>query len=209
MPKAKTPVKNITAKQIDNMINKYNKRVESIAKTIGTDTALYGQYATLLSTLTGGNTRAKSVKTSTGQSITIVQAKRGKQSTSHIISQRDTNRKHLQQILARIESQPTARQYIQNIKKAHRNEKYNETTVGKLSQSQLIEYVKTVNKLIAELGERIAEVYNTIGTNVNDFKTYSINELQSMIDKINEEYDSPEFFDEPPDSGINATTIPY
>lgn len=30
-----------------------------------------------------------------------------------------------------------------------------------------------------------------------------------MVDKINEAYDNPEFFDEPPEAGFNATDIPY
>lgn len=63
--------------------------------------------------------------------------------------------------------------------------------------------------LIRELSSRIDEVYNVIGYNLNDFKTYSIDELQSMVDKINEDYDNSEFFDEPPEAGFNATDIPY
>ena len=86
---------------------------------------------------------------------------------------------------------------------------YKGKKVSKLSNAELQEYAQQSTGLIRELSSRIDEVYNVIGYNLNDFKTYSIDELQSMVDKINEDYDNPEFFDEPPEAGFNATDIPY
>lgn len=66
MPK-KLPVQQMTPRQIDNIINKYNKRAEAAAKSLGTQSTLYQDYTTLISMLTGGNTRTKSIKTATGK----------------------------------------------------------------------------------------------------------------------------------------------
>ena len=63
----KLPVQPMTARQIDNIINKYNKRAEAAAKSLGTKSALYQDYTTLISMLTGGNTRTKTIKTATGK----------------------------------------------------------------------------------------------------------------------------------------------
>ena len=34
-------------------------------------------------------------------------------------------------------------------------------------------------------------------------------DIAALVDKINEDYDNPEYFDEPPEAGFNATDIPY
>ena len=73
MPK-KLPVQPMTSRQIDNLINKYNKRAEAAAKALGTKSTLYQDYTTLISMLTGGNTRTKSIKTATGKTEKIIQA---------------------------------------------------------------------------------------------------------------------------------------
>lgn len=205
----KLSVQHMTEKQIDNIINKYNKRAESAARTLGTQSVLYQNYTTLISMLTGGNTRTKSIKTATGKTEKIIQAKRGKTSTNKILTDMQANPQRQQKILNRLSSQKTVRDYLQNIKKTHHNETYKGKKVSKLSNVELQEYAKQSNSLIRELSSRIAEVYNVIGYNLNDFKTYSIDELQNMVDKINEDYDNPEFFDEPPEAGFNATDIPY
>ena len=199
----------MTERQIDNLINKYNKRAEAAAKSLGTKSKLYQDYTTLLSMLTGGNTRTKTIKTSNGKSETIIQAKRGKTSTNKILTDMQANPQRQHKILNRLSRQKTVREYLQNIKETHRNETYNGKKVSKLSKKELQEYAQQSTGLIRELSSRIDEVYNVIGYNLNDFKTYSIDELQSMVDKINEDYDNPEFFDEPPEAGFNATDIPY
>ena len=199
----------MTERQIDNLINKYNKRAESAAKALGTKSKLYQDYTTLLSMLTGGNTRTKTINTSNGKSETIIQAKRGKTSANKILTEMQANPKRQNKILNRLAKQKTVSEYLQNIKETHRNETYNGKKVSKLSKKELQEYARQSNNLMRELSSRIDEVYNVIGYNLNDFKTYSIDELQSMVDKINEDYDNPEYFDEPPDAGLNATDIPY
>lgn len=199
----------MTERQIDNLINKYNKRAEAVAKSLGTKSKLYQDYTTLLSMLTGGNTRTKTIKTSEGKSEKIIQAKRGKTSTNKILTEMQANHKKQKKILERLANQKTVREYLQNIKETHRNETYNGKKVSKLSNVELQEYVRQSDSLMRELSSRIDEVYNVIGYNLNDFKTYSIDELQSMVDKINEDYDNPEYFDEPPEAGLNATDIPY
>ena len=199
----------MTDRQIDNLINKYNKRAEAAAKALGTKSKLYQDYTTLLSMLTGGNTRTKTIKTSTGKSEKIKQAKRGKTSTNKILTEMQANPKRHQKILNRLSNQKTVSEYLQNIKETHQNEAYNGKRVSRLSKKELQEYARQSDSLMRELSGRIDEVYNVIGYNLNDFKTYSIDELQSMVDKINEDYDNPEYFDEPPESGINATDIPY
>ena len=199
----------MTERQIDNLINKYNKRAESAAKSLGTKSKLYQDYTTLLSMLTGGNTRTKTIKTSNGKSETIIQAKRGKTSSNKILTDMQANPQRQHKILNRLSSQKTVREYLQNIKEAHRNETYNGKKVSKLSIKELQEYARQSDSLMRELSSRIDEVYSVIGYNLNNFKTYSINELQSMVDKINEDYDNPEYFDESPDAGLNATDIPY
>ena len=119
------------------------------------------------------------------------------------------NPQRQQKILNRLARQKTVREYLQNIKETHYKETYKGKKVSKLSNVELQEYAQQSTGLIRELSSRIDEVYNVIGYNLNDFKTYSIDELQSMVDKINEDYDNPEFFDEPPEAGFNATDIPY
>lgn len=208
MPK-KLPVQQMTPRQIDNIINKYNKRAEAVAKALGTQSALYQDYTTLISMLTGGNTRTKSIKIATGKTEKIIQARRGKTSTNKILTEMQVNPKRQQKILNRLASQKTVREYLQNIKETHYKETYKGKKVSKLSNIELQEYVQQTTSLIRELSNRIDEVYNVIGYNLNDFKTYSIDELQNMVDKINEDYDNPEFFDEPPEAGFNATDIPY
>ena len=208
MPK-KLPVQQMTSRQIDNLINKYNKRAEATAKSLGTKSALYQDYTTLISMLTGGNTRTKTIKTPTGKTETIIQAKRGKTSTNKILTDMQANPQRQQKILNRLARQKTVREYLQDIKETHYKETYKGKKVSKLSNAELQEYAQKSTGLIRELSSRIDEVYNVIGYNLNDFKTYSIDELQSMVDKINEDYDNPEFFDEPPEAGFNATDIPY
>lgn len=166
-------------------------------------------YTTLISMLTGGNTRTKSIKTTTGKTEKIIQAKRGKTSTNKIITDMQVNPQRQQKILNRLARQKTVREYLQNIKETHYKETYKGKKVSKLSNVELQEYAQQSTGLIRELSSRIDEVYNVIGYNLNDFKTYSIDELQSMVDKINEDYDNSEFFDEPPEAGFNATDIPY
>lgn len=205
----KLPVQQMTPRQIDNIINKYNKRAEAVAKSLGTQSTLYQDYTTLISMLTGGNTRTKSIKTTTGKTEKIIQAKRGKTSTNKILTDMQLNPQQQQKILNRLARQKTVREYLQNIKETHYKETYNGKKVSKLSNVELREYAQQSAGLIRELSSRIDEVYNVIGYNLNDFKTYSIDELQSMVDKINEDYDNPEFFDEPPEAGFNATDIPY
>ena len=199
----------MTERQIDNLINKYNKRAEAAAKSLGTKSALYQDYTTLISMLTGGNTRIKTIKTATGKTEKIIQAKRGKTSTNKILTDMQANPQRQQKILNRLARQKTVNEYLQNIKETHRNETYNGKKVSKLSKKELQEYARKSNSLMRELSSRIDEVYNVIGYNLNDFKKYSIDELQFMVDKINEDYDNPEYFDEPPDAGLNATDIPY
>ena len=159
--------------------------------------------------LTGGNTRTKTVKTATGKTEKIIQAKRGKTSTNKILTDMQANPQRQQKILSRLARQKTVREYLQDIKETHYKETYKGKKVSKLSNVELKEYAQKSTGLIRELSSRIDEVYNVIGYNLNDFKTYSIDELQSMVDKINEDYDNPEFFDEPPEAGFNATDIPY
>ena len=199
----------MTERQIDNLINKYNKRAESAAKSLGTKSKLYHDYTTLLSMLTGGNTRTKTINTSNGKSETIIQAKRGKTSANKILTDMQANPQRQQKILNRLARQKTVREYLQDIKETHYKETYKGKKVSKLSNAELQEYAQKSTGLIRELSSRIDEVYNVIGYNLNDFKTYSIDELQSMIDKINEDYDNPEYFNEPPEAGFNATDIPY
>lgn len=205
----KLPVQQMTPRQIDNIINKYNKRAEAAVKALGTQSALYQNYTTLISMLTGGNTRTKSIKTATGKTEKIKLARRGKTSTNKILTEMQVNPKRQQKILNRLASQKTVREYLQNIKETHYKETYKGKKVSKLSNIELQEYAQQSTSLIQELSNRIDEVYNVIGYNLNDFKTYSIDELQNMVDKINEDYDNPEFFDEPPEAGFNATDIPY
>lgn len=205
----KLPVQQMTPRQIDNIINKYNKRAEAAAKSLGTQSSLYQDYTTLISMLTGGNTRTKSIKTTTGKTEKIIQAKRGKTSTNKILTDMQANPQRQQKILNRLARQKTVREYLQNIKETHYKETYKGKKVSKLSNVELQEYAQQSTDLIRELSSRIDEVYNVIGYNLNDFKTYSIDELQNMVDKINDDYDNPEFFDEPPEAGFNATDIPY
>ena len=86
---------------------------------------------------------------------------------------------------------------------------YKGKKVSDLRDDELKDYAMDFSELFRELTSRIDEVYEVIGNNLDDFKTYSVDELQKMVDKINEAYDNPEFFDEPPEAGINATDIPY
>lgn len=103
------------------------------------------------------------------------------------------NPQRQQKILNRLAKQKTVREYLQNIKETHYKEVYKGKKVSKLSNIELQEYAQQSTSLIRELSSRIDEVYNVIGYNLNDFKSYSIDELQSMVDKINEDYDNPEF----------------
>ena len=208
MPK-KLPVQPMTSRQIDNLINKYNKRAEAAAKALGTKSTLYQDYTTLISMLTGGNTRTKTIKTATGKTEKIIQAKRGKTSTNKILTDMQANPQRQQKILNRLARQKTVREYLQDIKETHYKETYKGKKVSKLSNVELQEYAQQSTSLIRELSSRIDEVYNVIGYNLNDFKTYSLDELQSMVDKINEDYDNPEYFGESPEPSFNATDIPY
>lgn len=209
MPKNKLPVQAMTDRQIDNLINKYNKRAESAARILGTKSQLYTEYTTLLSLLTGGNTRTKTIKTESGASEKIVQAKRGRQATNAFLTNATKNPRQQQKIVNRLTKQETVREYITGVKKSHASEKYKGKKVKDLTNKELREYVKTSTNLIRELASRIDEVYNVIGYNLNDFKNYSVDELQNMVDKINEDYDNPEYFDTPPEPGVNAVDIPY
>ena len=101
----KLPVQPMTARQIDNIINKYNKRAEAAAKSLGTKSALYQDYTTLISMLTGGNTRTKTIKTSTGKTEKIIQAKRGKTSINKILTDMQANPQRQQKILNRLARQ--------------------------------------------------------------------------------------------------------
>ena len=121
MPK-KLPVQPMTARQIDNIINKYNKRAEAAAKSLGTKSALYQDYTTLISMLTGGNTRTKTIKTATGKTETVIQAKRGKTSTNKILTDMQANPQRQQKNINRLARQKTVREYLQDIKETHYKE---------------------------------------------------------------------------------------
>ena len=209
MAKNKLPVQAMTDRQIDNLINKYNKRAESAARILGTKSPLYSQYTTLLSLLTGGNVRTKTITTESGASEKITQGKRGRQSTNTFLTNVAKNPRHQQKIVTRLERSETVREYVAGVKKTHSEERFKGKYVKNLTNNELREYIKTSTNLIRELSSRIDEVYNVIGTNLDDFKNYSIDELQNMVDKINEDYDNPEYFDDPPEPGVNAVEIPY
>jgi len=98
---------------------------------------------------------------------------------------------------------------MKDIKVTHKERTYKGKKVSYVSYDELKDYAKDFSELFRELTSRIDEVYEVIGNNLNDFKTYSVDELQKMVDKINEAYDNPEFFTETPEAGINATDIPY
>ena len=127
MPK-QLPVQQMTPRQIDNIINKYNKRAEAAAKSLGTQSTLYQDYTTLISMLTGGNTRTKSIKTATGKTEKIIQAKRGKTSTNKILTDMQVNPQRQQKILNRLARQKTVREYLQNIKE---NDNLSQTEINR------------------------------------------------------------------------------
>ena len=199
----------MTEREIDNIINKYNKRAEAAAKALGTKAILYQNYVSLLSMLTGGNMRTKKIKNAKGEMETIKQAKRGRTSANKILTEMVLNPQRQHEILKSLARQKTAHQYMQDIKVTHKDRTYKGKKVSDLNDDDLKNYARDFSELFRELTSRIDEVYEVIGNNLNDFKTYSVDELQKMVDKINEAYDNPEFFTETPEAGINATDIPY
>ena len=199
----------MTEREIDNIINKYNKRAEAAAKALGTKAILYQNYISLLSMLTGGNMRTKKIKNAKGEMETIKQAKRGRTSTNKILTEMVLNPQRQHEILKSLARQKTVHQYIQDIKVTHKERTYKGKKVSDLNDDELKNYSRDFSELFRELTSRIDEVYEVIGNNLNDFKTYSVDELQKMVDKINEAYDNPEFFTETPEAGVNATDIPY
>ena len=199
----------MTEREIDNIINKYNKRAEAAAKALGTKAILYQNYISLLSMLTGGNMRTKKIKNAKGEMETIKQAKRGRTSANKILTEMVLNPQRQHEILKSLARQKTVHQYMQDIKVTHKDRTYKGKKVSDLNDDELKNYARDFSELFRELTSRIDEVYEVIGNNLNDFKTYSVDELQKMVDKINEAYDNPEFFTETPEAGINATDIPY
>ena len=199
----------MTEREIDNIINKYNKRAEAAAKALGTKAILYQNYISLLSMLTGGNMRMKKIKNAKGEMETIKQAKRGRTSANKILTEMVLNPQRQHEILKSLARQKTVHQYMQDIKVTHKDRTYKGKKVSDLNDDEFKNYVGDFSELFRELTSRIDEVYEVIGNNLNDFKTYSVDELQKMVDKINEAYDNPEFFTEPPEAGLNATDIPY
>ena len=199
----------MTEREIDNIINKYNKRAEAAAKALGTKAILYQNYVSLLSMLTGGNMRTKKIKNAKGEMETIKQAKRGRTSANKILTEMVLNPQRQHEILKSLARQKTVHQYVQDIKVTHKERTYKGKKVSDLNDDELKNYARDFSELFRELTSRIDEVYEVIGNNLNDFKTYSVDELQKMVDKINESYDKPEFFTEPPEAGFNATDIPY
>lgn len=199
----------MTEREIDNLINKYNKRAEAAAKALGTKAILYQNYVSLLSMLTGGNMREKKIKNAKGEIETIKQAKRGRISVNKILTEMVLNPQRQHEILKSLARQKTVGQYIKDVKVTHKEKTYKGKKVSDLRDDELKDYARDFSELFRELTTRIDEVYEVIGNNLDDFKTYSVDELQKMVDKINEAYDNPEFFDEPPEAGMNATDIPY
>ena len=199
----------MTEREIDNIINKYNKRAEAAAKALGTKAILYQNYISLLSMLTGGNMRTKKIKNAKGEMETIKQAKRGRTSANKILTEMVLNPQRQHEILKSLARQKTVHQYMQDIKVTHKDRTYKGKKVSDLNDDDLKNYARDFSELFRELTSRIDEVYEVIGNNLNDFKTYSVDELQKMVDKINEAYDNPEFFTESPEAGFNATDIPY
>lgn len=199
----------MTEREIDNIINKYNKRAEAAAKALGTHAILYQNYISLLSMLTGGNMRTKKIKTAKGKIETIKQAKRGRTSVNKILTEMVLNPQKQHEILKSLARQKTVGNYIKDIKSTHKEKTYKGKKVSDLRDDELKDYARDFSELLRELTSRIDEVYEVIGNDLDDFKTYSVDELKKMVDKINEAYDNPEFFTEPPESGINATDIPY
>ena len=199
----------MTEREIDNIINKYNKRAEAAAKALGAKSILYQNYVSLLSMLTGGNMRTKKIKNAKGEMETIKQAKRGRTSANKILTEMVLNPQRQHEILKSLARQKTVHQYMQDIKVTHKERTYKGKKVSDLNDEELKNYARDFSELFRELTSRIDEVYEVIGNNLNDFKTYSVDELQKMVDKINEAYDNPEFFTETPEAGINATDIPY
>lgn len=199
----------MTEREIDNIINKYNKRAETAAKALGTKAILYQNYISLLSMLTGGNMRTKKIKNAKGEIETIKQAKRGRTSVNKILTEMVLNPQRQHEILKSLARQKTVGKYLKDIKSTHKERTYKGKKVSNLSEDELKDYARDFSELFRELTSRIDEVYEVIGNNLDDFKTYSVDELQKMVDKINESYDNPEFFTETPEAGINATDIPY
>ena len=199
----------MTEREIDNIINKYNKRAEAAAKALGTKAILYQNYVSLLSMLTGGNMRTKKIKNAKGEMETIKQAKRGRTSVNKILTEMVLNPQRQHEILKSLARQKTVAKYLQDIKSTHKERTYKGKKVSDLRDDELKDYARDFSELLRELTSRIDEVYEVIGNDLDDFKTYSVDELQKMVDKINEAYDNPEFFTEPPKAGINATDIPY
>lgn len=199
----------MTEREIDNIINKYNKRAEAAAKALGTKAILYQNYISLLSMLTGGNMRTKKIKNAKGEMETIKQAKRGRTSVNKILTEMVLNPQRQHEILKSLARQKTVGKYLQDIKSTHKERTYKGKKVSNLSEDELKDYARDFSELFRELTSRIDEVYEVIGNDLDDFKTYSVDELQKMVDKINEAYDNPEFFTEAPEAGFNATDIPY
>lgn len=199
----------MTEREIDNIINKYNKRAEAAAKALGTRAILYQNYVSLLSMLTGGNMREKKIKNAKGEVETIKQAKRGRTSVNKILTEMVLNPQRQHEILKSLARQKTVGKYLQDIKVTHEEKTYKGKKISDLRDDELKDYARDFSELFRELTSRIDEVYEVIGNNLDDFKTYSVDELQKMVDKINEAYDNTEFFDEAPEAGMNATDIPY
>lgn len=199
----------MTEREIDNIINKYNKRAEAAAKALGTKAILYQNYVSLLSMLTGGNMRTKKIKNAKGKMETIKQAKRGKTSVNKILTEMVLNPQRQNEILKSLARLKTVGKYIQDVKSTHKEKTYKGKKVSDLRYDELKDYARDFSELFRELTSRIDEVYEVIGNDLDDFKSYSVDELQKMVDKINEDYDNPEYFDEPPEAGFNATDIPY
>lgn len=199
----------MTEREIDNIINKYNKRAEAAAKALGTKAILYQNYVSLLSMLTGGNMRTKKIKNAKGKMETIKQAKRGKTSVNKILTEMVLNPQRQHEILKSLARLKTVGKYIQDVKSTHKEKTYKGKKVSDLRYDELKDYARDFSELFRELTSRIDEVYEVIGNDLDDFKSYSVDELQKMVDKINEDYDNPEYFDEPPEAGFNATDIPY
>lgn len=168
----------MTEREIDNIINKYNKRAEAAAKALGTKAILYQNYISLLSMLTGGNMRTKKIKNAKGEMETIKQAKRGRTSVNKILTEMVLNPQRQHEILKSLARQKTVGKYLQDIKVTHKERTYKGKKVSDLRDDELKDYSKDFSELFRELTSRIDEVYEVIGNNLDDFKTYSVDELQ-------------------------------
>ena len=137
----------MTEREIDNIINKYNKRAEAAAKALGAKSILYQNYVSLLSMLTGGNMRAKKIKNAKGEMETIKQAKRGRTSANKILTEMVLNPQRQHEILKCLEKQKTVHQYMQDIKVDHKDRTYKGKKVSDLSDDELKDYAKDFSEL--------------------------------------------------------------